>query len=132
MTGSGTFEVMDETGTEDIWYDTMGHGRLFSGSLFALHEACIEISCKAIDRSRSRLDELGEKPSLAVLYQLLSARFLRRHTHRNSEDDTVNDLFDLCRASSLYGPRSVLALTKLEWWNGQHDVRILMVASDCY
>jgi hypothetical protein len=127
MTGSGTFEVMDETGTEDIWYDTMGHGRLFSGSLFALHEACIETSCKA-----SRLDELGEKPSLAVLYQLLSARFLRRHFHRNLGDDTVNDLFDLCRTSSLYGPRSVLALTKLEWWNGQHDVRIFLVASDCY
>jgi hypothetical protein len=37
-------------------------------------------------------------------------------------DDTQIDIFDLCVSSNLYGPRSVLAMTKLEWWGGEYDV----------
>lgn len=122
MNGSGTLEVMDEAGTEDIWYKTMSHGRQSAGLLFALHEACIQISYKVIDHHRTGLDGLGKRPSLATLYQLLSARFHRKQLDENVSDHKQNDLFDLCRSSHIYGPRSVLALTKLEWWGGHYDV----------
>ncbi|KAF2828954.1 hypothetical protein CC86DRAFT_392220 [Ophiobolus disseminans] len=116
MSGAGIFEVVDESGTDDIWYNTLWYKPASTSSLFALHEACIETSCRALDRLRG-----GATPSLAMLYQFLNARFLASHAHAHPKDDTANDIFDLCRVSYSCGPRSVLAMTRLEWWGGEYD-----------
>ena len=114
--GAGVFEVVDESGTDDIWYNAMWYGRNSTGSLFALHEACIETSCRAIDHL---LGETRMKPSLSLLYGFLNASFLDRRASAQPEDDTANDIFDLCQVSFKYGPRSVLAMSRLEWWGGE-------------
>jgi hypothetical protein len=125
--GSGTFEVLDETGTDDIWYNTLWHSHNSRGTLFALHEACIETSCRAIDHLRVQQEGTREEPALAVLYRFLNRRFLDRHADAHSgDDDMVNDLFNLSDCSKVYGPRSVLAMTKLEWWGGEYDVSAMV------
>lgn len=122
--GSGTFALLDETGTDDIWYNAMWNAPNSDDTLFALHDACIVISCKSISHYRTRSGKICEaQPALAALYRLLNDRLWERHADRNIKADTVNDLFELCRTSSRYGPRSVLALAELDWWGGQYDVR---------
>jgi hypothetical protein len=120
MQASGCFEVMDETGTDDIWYNTVLNDS--RGSMFALHAACINISCRVIEHRRFRTGKDEEQPVLATLHQLLSTRFLATHANADIDDPTVNDILNLSCSSSLYGPRSALALSKLEWWGGQYDV----------
>jgi hypothetical protein len=120
MQASGCFEVMDETGTDDIWYNTILNDS--RGSMFALHAACIDISCRVIEHRRFRLGKDEDQPALAILHQLLSTRFFANHANADTDDPTVNDIFDLRSLSLRYGPRSLLALSKLEWWGGQYDV----------
>lgn len=45
--------------------------------------------------------------------------------HSDIPFDTKNDLFNLCEDSSVYGPRSVVALTREQWRNGCYDVCFL-------
>jgi hypothetical protein len=131
MTGSGTFEVPDETRTADIWYNALWYSRNSNGVLFALHEACIETSCRAIDDIRNRQGSATKEPTLSILYHFLNSRFFERHANLDldpalypySAENTENDIFNLCHHSKIYGPRSVLAMTRLEWWGGEHDVR---------
>jgi hypothetical protein len=125
--GYGAFRLLDENGSDDIWYNPLWHSRNSSDTLFPLHEACVETSCRAIDHVRSRQGYSDNEPTLVTLYRFLNSRFIDRHTKTHPEDDTTNDIFDLCHWSKIHGPRSVLALTRLEWWGGGYDVRTVDV-----
>jgi hypothetical protein len=119
-TGSGYFRVLSDSRQSDIWFDALYY-MPDHGTLFPLHEACIETSCRVIDHRRTKRNDLAHEPSLTVLCRLLNARFRGRRIPL-SNVDMANDILDLCTCSSLYGPRSVLAMTKLEWWGGEYDV----------
>jgi hypothetical protein len=119
-TGSGYFRVLSDSRQSDIWFDVLCY-MPSHGTLFPLHEACIETSCRVIDHRRTKRNDLADESSLAVLCRLLNARFLGRRIPL-SNVDMANDILDLCTSSSSYGPRSVLAMTKLEWWGGEYDV----------
>jgi hypothetical protein len=126
MAGSGVFRIPDDSHTDEIWYSPLWYSRNSSSTLFPLHEACIETSRRAIDYLQSQRNGIEREPTLAILYQFLNTRFLERH---KSEDETdffhqgnPNDVLDLCHCSKLYGPRSVLAMTRLEWWGGEYEV----------
>ena len=122
MTGSGYFQIPGHAGQDNIWFDTLTYG-LGSGTLFPLHEACISISCRAIDHYQLR--KKGERqPPLALLSRLLNERFVQNNMSSDELHDVDKDLFHLCICSTIYGPRSVLAMTKLEWWGGEYDVRV--------
>jgi hypothetical protein len=124
--GSGVFRILDDSQTDDIWYSPLWYSRNSSSTLFPLHEACIETSCRAINHIRPHKRGVKHEPTLAILYHFLNSRFLDRHmaadADADSDDHTANDIFDLCHCSKLYGPRSVLAMTRLEWWGGEYDV----------
>jgi hypothetical protein len=83
----------------------------------------MDTACRAIDYHQSKLKAGEQKPVLMILSQLLNERFTQRNTGAIGSPQNVNDLFDLSSCSTLYGPRSVLAMTKLEWWGGEYDVR---------
>jgi hypothetical protein len=128
--GSGVFRVLDDSQTDDIWYSPLWYSRNSSSTLFPLHEACIETSCRAIGHLRPQKSGVKNEPTLAILYHILNTRFLDRHKAVDADpyshdDTTANDIFDLCHSSKLYGPRSVLAMTRLEWWGGEYDVGIM-------
>jgi hypothetical protein len=122
VTGSGYFQIPGYTSQDDIWFDTLTYTP-GCGTLYPLHEACIATACRAIDHHQSKQKAGERKPALTILSQLLNERFTQRNTEANGSPQTVNDLFDLSSCSTLYGPRSVLAMTKLEWWGGEYDVR---------
>jgi hypothetical protein len=126
--GSGVFRVPDDSHTDDIWYSPLWYSRNSSSTLFPLHEACIETSCRAIDHLLSQRADIEHEPTLAILYRFLNTRFLERHKAEDENRDpfrgNANDILDLSHCSKLYGPRSVLAMTRLEWWGGEYDVRI--------
>jgi hypothetical protein len=122
MTGSGYFQIPGHAGQDDIWFDTF----IYSperGALFPLHEACIETSCRAIDHHQSKKRDGERKSALALLSQLLNARFVQKNAKLAEILDIDKDIFDLCVCSPVYGPRSVQAMTELEWWGGEYDVR---------
>lgn len=125
-TGSQYFQVPNQDGQRDIWFDTPNDDPTV-GALFPLHEACISISCSAIDHLRPRFIGGERKPALDVLNGLIETRFTSRRSCTDLPDSTHNDLFDLCAYSSLYGPRSVVAMTRLEWWGGEYDVGSLCI-----
>lgn len=118
--GSQYFQVPSQDGIGDIWFDTPTCVDN-AGTLFPLHEACISISCRAIEHIQSKSLLSNPKPALAVLNQLLQIRFKDRHARPGIPDHTRNDLFGLCERSDEYGPRSVMAMSKLEWWGGEYD-----------
>jgi hypothetical protein len=120
--GSGAFRVFDESRTDDIWYNPLWYSRNSSGTLFPLHEACIEISCRAINHLDSQRQGVGSKPALVTLYHFLNDYFLDHHANIGPYDNISNDVFGLCHRSEIYGPCSVLSITRLEWWGGQYDV----------
>ncbi|KAG9194726.1 hypothetical protein G6011_04761 [Alternaria panax] len=119
-TGSGYFRIVGDAGQDDIWFDALAY-TCNHGTLFPLHEQCIVTSCRAIDHHYSARREVESKPTLKILYQLLSARFNQRKCCTDKPYETSNDIFDLCSSPSEYGPRSVLALSRLEWWGGKYD-----------
>ncbi|KAH7069093.1 hypothetical protein BKA63DRAFT_101076 [Paraphoma chrysanthemicola] len=123
FTGSLCFRVRNQTRTEDIEYSGLQYSPDARHTLFPLHGACIDTSCRAIDHHCSKGSTSKPKPALAVLFELLNAQFFERHRNPPAHvtDDTEVDIFNLCVCSSLYGPRSVLAMTKLEWWGGEYD-----------
>ncbi|KAH8724893.1 hypothetical protein GQ44DRAFT_799044 [Phaeosphaeriaceae sp. PMI808] len=132
VAGTGTFRVLDQTRRQDIWYDVLWYGREArghnsGGALFPLHEACITIGCRAIDYLRLQQEGLEKEPALMILCRLLNMRFSDRRAEMSEQDDLIrladdrcNDIFDLC-SSDRYGPRSVLALTRLEWCGGEYE-----------
>ncbi|USP76101.1 hypothetical protein yc1106_03375 [Curvularia clavata] len=119
LTGSGFFHVAGQDGQNDIWIDALcrmpGHG-----TLFPLHDACLETSCRAIEHHQLNRKECERKPALEVLIDLLNSCFIDKR-ERDGSASSANDLFNLSSHCSVYGPRSVLALTKLEWWGGGYD-----------
>jgi hypothetical protein len=121
-TGFGAFRVYDESRTEDIWFNPLWYSRNSSGTLFPLHEACIEISCRAIDHLCSQQQDMKSESALVTLYHFLNDRFLDHHANIGPYYDRTNDIFGSCHRSEVYGPRSVLSMTRLEWWGGQYDV----------
>ena len=121
LTGSGYFHIAEHTEEDDILVDTLryepGHG-----TLFPLHNACIETSCRAINHHQSTHEHGDRKPALSILIRLLNGNFTERNERSEELHGTVNDIFDLSSCSTVYGPRSVLALGRLEWWGGAYDV----------
>jgi hypothetical protein len=97
--------------------------------LFPLHQACIATSCRAIDHYHSRRKDTTSKPALETLYGLLSTRFIQRKRRTDEPRETSNDILNLCFSSDQYGPRSVLSLSRLEWWGGKYDVGIYKASS---
>jgi hypothetical protein len=121
--GLAAFRVSNDSRTEDIWYNPLWYSRNSSGTLFPLHEACIETSCRAIDHIRSQRQDREPEAALVTLYHFLNNRFLDHNSNINpTESEQPNDILSLCHRSKVYGPRSVLAMTRLEWWGGQYDV----------
>ncbi|KNG48936.1 hypothetical protein TW65_04347 [Stemphylium lycopersici] len=119
LTGSGYFHVSEHTDEDDFIVDTL-HYEPAHGTLFPLHDACIEISCRVIDRHQSTHKNSDRKPALSILTRLLNGCFTERN-ERSEFHGTVNDIFDLSFCSPAYGPRSVLALGRLEWWGGAYN-----------
>ncbi|KAI8942629.1 hypothetical protein NX059_000683 [Plenodomus lindquistii] len=120
MSGTQHFHVPSQDTLGDVWFNTPSYTQ-DAGNLFPLHEACISISCKVIESLQFKHTERKPEPELAVLSQLLNARFRDRHANSNVPDEMRNDLFNLCGVSDHFGPRSVLAMTRLEWWGGEYD-----------
>ncbi|KAF1833013.1 hypothetical protein BDW02DRAFT_599477 [Decorospora gaudefroyi] len=117
-TASGYFRVAGQTQGE-IWFEALSYGTGY-GTLFPLHAACITTSCRAIEHHQSRRRNGKRNHALAILSRLLNTRFAKRNSHADDSCE-VNDLFSLCSYSPVYGPRSVLAMTRLEWWGGEYD-----------
>ncbi|KAH8640248.1 hypothetical protein IG631_03189 [Alternaria alternata] len=122
LTGSGYFRIVDDAGQDDIWFDALSYTG-DHGTLFPLHEGCIVTSCRVIEHRYSTRREVGLEPTLKKLYRLLSTRFDQRKCCTDEPNETSNDIFDLCSSSSEYGARSVLALSRLDWWGGKYDVK---------
>ncbi|KAF1934963.1 hypothetical protein EJ02DRAFT_471526 [Clathrospora elynae] len=120
MTGSGYFRLSSQTGQEDVWFDTLSYTH-DCGTVFPLHEACMTTSCRAIDHHQSMQSDDKRQPALAILIHLLNTRFIGSNTPVDKTNELKNDLFDFCLSSDLYGPRSVMAMTRLEWWGGEYD-----------
>ncbi|KAF1846506.1 uncharacterized protein K460DRAFT_281861 [Cucurbitaria berberidis CBS 394.84] len=117
MTGSGYFRVGDAAFGGDTWFDAL-RDVSDTDTLLPLHEACMDISCRVIEHCHAKRMHTEPISALAVLNCLLQERF-RSNAHASFE--MRNDLLDLCTASEKYGPRSVMALTKLEWWGGEYE-----------
>ncbi|KAF2855798.1 hypothetical protein T440DRAFT_536007 [Plenodomus tracheiphilus IPT5] len=120
MSESQYLHVPSQDNLGDIWFDTPSYTSN-AGTLFPLHEACISLGCKVIENLRLEPTDRKLEPALSVLSQLLNASFRTRYAGSDVADDTRNDLFDLCKSSDEKGPRSVLAMTRLEWWGGEYD-----------
>jgi hypothetical protein len=93
-------------------------------TVFPLHEDCLQISRRAIKHLIPTT--LGSRPSascLSILNSILQSRF-RDNARSAKPSDLVarNDLFDLCTATDLNGPRSVVGLSLLEWWASDYEV----------
>jgi hypothetical protein len=123
--GLSDFRLQDAGGTEDIWYNALWYSQESESALFPLHEACLDISCRAFDHLRSIRELIDSEPTLKILYHFLDDRFRKRNTTAGRDDPAVNDIFDLGHRSKSFGPRSVIAMNRLEWWGGQYDVRII-------
>jgi hypothetical protein len=101
------------------------------GTLFPLHDSCVAIAQEAISQHRTKRPDLHRLSNLAMLYQLLFARF---KSNWDSEEKSpllriTNDVLNLCSRSSTYGPCSVVALELREWWNGDFKVSIRRLTS---
>lgn len=90
---------------------------------FPLHEDCLQISCRLIDHVKSTEVKEQDRPSLAILNNILQSRY-QSNVLKSKSNDLIarNDLFDLCTATDTNGPRSVVSLSLLEWWGGEYEV----------
>ena len=118
MADSGYFRVGDAAFGGDTWFDAL-RDDTDADTLIPLHDACINISCRVIEYLHAKRMDSGPISALSVLNRLLQDRF-RSNAHASFE--MRNDLFTLCATSEKYGPRSVMALNKLEWWGGEYEV----------
>jgi hypothetical protein len=121
MRGSGYFRILSACRMTDIWFDGLCY-MPGNGTLFPLHDLCIEISCRAIDDMSSWREDIRHQPSIAVLCDLLNRHWKDRRKRLTLSDGTANDIFGLCTYSKAYGPCSVLAMTRVEWWASEYDV----------
>ena len=121
MNGSQFIQVPGHDGPRDVWYETMYHSADCS-TLFPLHEACLDIGRQAVIHHQLKHHPGVIQQELAVLVRLLNMRFTERHTRADVPDDSKNDLFGLCKWSNMYGPESVLAMNRLEWWGAEYEV----------
>ncbi|UPX18770.1 uncharacterized protein EKO05_0009061 [Ascochyta rabiei] len=106
--GRITFNAMQQIGN----YDTV----------FPLHENCLQISRRVIDQFKPMIESDDGLSSLSTLNKMLQSRY--RQNARCTNDNSIvakNDLFDLCTATGTHGPRSVVGLSLLEWWEGAYE-----------
>lgn len=125
MAGSQYFCVSSEDRSSEIWFNGLSYTP-DHGTLFPLHEACIQISTRVVDYLSIKHSKSGRPCLLVELYNLLDAQWQDSHSKqlRGDSDNTGNDIFDLCQLVSNGVPRSVQAMSKLEWCGGDYDVRI--------
>lgn len=92
-------------------------------TVFALHEDCLQISRRVIEYLQPVTPDGQHRSSLSILNEMLQSRY-RKNAHRASPDSLIenNDLFSMCIATKTSGPRSVISLSLLEWWEGLYDV----------
>ncbi|KAF1927976.1 uncharacterized protein M421DRAFT_421180 [Didymella exigua CBS 183.55] len=92
-------------------------------TVFPLHEDCLQISRRVIDHLQPVASDGQSRSSLSILNEILQSRF-RQNAKRARSDSLIarNDLLDLCTATDMNGPRSVIGLSLLEWWEGLFDV----------
>jgi hypothetical protein len=85
--------------------------------VFPLHDACIQIGCRA-QRSCDRSQAYRQGSSdLARLYYLLQRQYQCAKTC-----GSVPDIFSLRTNRMSFGPRSIQALDDLGWWSGAYEV----------
>lgn len=92
-------------------------------TIFPLHEDCLQISRRAIDYLQPVLTHGESLSSLSILNRILQSRYCKNA--RQSKHDSLvarNDLLELCTATDKDGPRSVVALSLLQWWGGEYEV----------
>jgi hypothetical protein len=93
--------------------------------VFPLHDACIQIGCRAqrsCDFSQANCQGSSE---LARLYYLLQRQY--RHAKIWAAEP---DIFSLRTSCMSFGPRSILALDDLGWWSGVYEVSCMR--SSCH
>lgn len=95
--------------------------------MFPLHHACITISCRAIEHKFMKCVTLDNRPPLAILCNILNRVYDQSlHQAKPVEQNHIkNDMFHLASYSNIHGPKSVLALTRLDWWGGEYDVSVI-------
>lgn len=121
LTGSGYFSVGSGLPGGDVWFDPL-RAAADGNTVIALHEACIDIGCKVIANHQAKHPRYGHVSPFVVLNNLLQDRY------REATDSTQgfkNDLFELNTLSEIYGPRSVLSLSRVDWWGGEYEVFLL-------
>jgi hypothetical protein len=98
-------------------------------TVFPLHEDCLQISRRVIDNLQPVTPDGQYRSSLSILNEILQSRY-RNNAKRAGPDSLIarNDLFDMCTATDTNGPRSVIGLSLLEWWEGLYDVSSLTPA----
>lgn len=92
-------------------------------TVFPLHEDCLHISRRVIDCLQPATHHGQIRSSLSILNEILQSRY--RHNIKAARSDdliTRNDLFGLSTATDTTGPKSVVGLSLLEWWEGLYDV----------
>jgi hypothetical protein len=96
------------------------------GTLFPLHDSCVAVAQEVISQHRTKRPDLHQLSNLALLYNLLLARFKSNWAAEENMPQIriTNDVLALCSRSITYGPRSVVALELREWWNGDFLVSI--------
>ncbi|KAL6710348.1 hypothetical protein ACN47E_009294 [Coniothyrium glycines] len=119
MSGSQFVQVPGHDGPRDVWYGTM-QPDLGGGTLFPLHEVCLDICRRAIDSHQMKQSRTAI-PNLTVLTELLNTRFDYRHVHAGTSTSKKNDLFNLCASQDMFGPQSVLAMSRIEWWGREFE-----------
>ncbi|OAL54487.1 hypothetical protein IQ07DRAFT_676541 [Pyrenochaeta sp. DS3sAY3a] len=115
---SSCFNVPGITSESDAWFNVLRESSQARAALFPLHESCISIGCRVIDRTRVHKLPFDRMSSLVILNDVLQLCRLETKVGRS---DSKMDILNLCEAPGGLGPRSVLALTKLEMWKGTYE-----------
>lgn len=92
-------------------------------TIFALHEDCLQLSRRVIEHLRPVTPDGLDRSSLSILNEILQSRY-RNNAKCVSPDNLIanNDIFNLNTATETNGPRSVISLSLMEWWEGLYDV----------
>jgi hypothetical protein len=132
-TGSLFFRLYDRRPSGgELWFNALEYIPKH-GTLFPLHDSCIAVGEAVITHFRAKRPDILELSNLAILNELLQARFskIRQVGQDFYQNCANNDLLDLCSNSNIYGPRSVVALTLIEWWRGEFEVCNPKMALPC-
>lgn len=119
INNSSSFNLPGITSGSDAWFHVLMGTSQSRAALIPLHESCISISRRIIDRAKVHKLPFDKTSSLVILNDLLQLCLLEMKPGRS---DSRNDILNLCEAPGGLGPRSVLALTKLEMWKGTYEV----------